>query len=240
MTDVARKSGISLNGSSTKSSDMKSKASSESEILNEVPIELKRLVRIVMRGFYSPEAALTMEILMHHPCIKEEDMLELLKFERRQLRSVINTLKTEKFIKSRMSVETDEEKKVTRHNFYFINYSLFVNVVKYKLDHMYRKIQSQERAATSRASYICPKCQKTFTDLEADQLVDFATGLFLCTHCHEEVEEEASSAPSVDAKNLTVTFNQQMEGIYNLLKVVEDVKLAQDVLQPKPLDLKSR
>ena len=225
-------------GIAVKSSDSKSKLSSENEILNEVPDDLKRLVRIVMRGFYTIEAALTMEMLIHHPCIKEDDMLDLLKFEKKQLRSVINTLKTEKFIKSRMSIETDEQNRMTRHNFYFINYSLFVNVVKYKLDHMYRKIQTQERDATSRASYICRNCEKTFTDLEADQLIDFATGLFRCTHCHEEVEEEASSAPSLDAKNLMVTFNQQMEVIYNLLKVVEDVKLAQSILQPEPLDLK--
>ena len=74
--------------------------------------------------------AIVIDTLIHHPCVKEEDLLEHLKFERRQLRALINTLKTDKFIKSRMIVETDSEDITTKHNYYFINYSTFVNVIK--------------------------------------------------------------------------------------------------------------
>lgn len=42
----------------------------------------------------------------------------------------------------------------------------FVNVVKYKLDVMRKKMETEERRATSRASFICHNCCKTFTDLE--------------------------------------------------------------------------
>lgn len=144
----------------------------EPEVLREVPETLKRLVRYIVRGFYTTEHALVMDILMVHPCIKEDDLIELLKFDRKQLRQLINTLKNEKFLKIRMRVETDAENKTTRHNYYFINYSSFVNVVKYKLDHMRRKIETEERDSTNRASFKCPTCEKTFTDLEADQLFD--------------------------------------------------------------------
>ena len=148
----------------------------DTEVLREVPETLKRLVRYIVRGFYSIEHALVMEMLIHHPCIKEDDLIELLKFDRKQLRTLVNTLKMEKFIKARMRVETDAENKMTRHNYYFINYSSFVNVVKYKLDHMRRKIETEERDSTSRASFKCPGCEKTFTDLEADQLFDPFSG----------------------------------------------------------------
>lgn len=212
----------------------------ESDVRTEVPDDLKKLVRYVMRGFYQIEHAITMDILIHHPCIKEDDILDLLKFERKQLRAVINTLKTDKFIKSRMRVETDSEGKTTRHNYYFINYSVFVNVVKYKLDHMLKKLEMQEREATNRASYQCPQCQKTFTDLEADQLFDPMSGNFLCTYCQSEVEEEASNAPKSDAQSLMVTFNDQMTSLYTLLKALEDVKLSREILEPEPCDLKPK
>ena len=74
--------------------------------------------------------AILIDTLIHHACVKEEDLLDHLKFERRQLRALINTLKSDKFIKSRMIVETDSEDKTTKHNYYFINYSTFVNVIK--------------------------------------------------------------------------------------------------------------
>lgn len=179
----------------------------EPELLTEVPAALKRLAKQVVRGFYGMEHALALDVLIRNPCVREEDMLELLKFDRKQLRSVLNTLKADKFVKCRMRVETAPDGKTTRHNYYFINYRscsslitnlcfdrmnrgclvffnhqsdasrLLVNVVKYKLDHMRRRIETDERDSTSRASFRCPCCSSTFTDLEANQLFDPMTGM---------------------------------------------------------------
>lgn len=150
----------------------------EPEIQTEVPKALKTLAKQVVRGFYGIEHALVLDVLIRHPCVREEDMLELLKFDRKQLRSVLNTLKGDKFVKCRMRVETAPDGKTSRHNYYFINYRLLVNVVKYKLDHMRRRIETDERDSTNRASFRCPCCHSTFTDLEANQLFDSMTGRF--------------------------------------------------------------
>lgn len=52
--------------------------------------------------------------------------------------------------------------------FYIISklFQTFVNVVKYKLDLMRKRMETEERDATSRASFKCTNCLKTFTDLE--------------------------------------------------------------------------
>ena len=71
---------------------------SEPDVLTKVPDDLKHLVRIIMRCFYGDEHAIVMDKLIHHPCIKEDQLLELLRFERKQLRAVITTLKNEKVI----------------------------------------------------------------------------------------------------------------------------------------------
>ncbi len=86
---------------------------------------------------------------------------------------------------TKQRIETDEDGKVTRMNCYFINYKIFVNIVKYKLDHMHKKMETNERDATTRSSFKCTHCSKTFTDLEADQLFDpqtlgFRSGDFKC------------------------------------------------------------
>ncbi|XP_048360408.1 general transcription factor IIE subunit 1 [Sphaerodactylus townsendi] len=158
------------------------------DVLTEVPAALKRLAKYVVRGFYGTEHALALDILIRNPCVKEEDMLELLKFDRKQLRAVLNTLKGDKFIKCRMRVETAPDGKTTRHNYYFINYRLLVNVVKYKLDHMRRRIETDERDSTNRASFRCPVCFSTFTDLEANQLFDPMTGPMDHSHSSEAVK----------------------------------------------------
>ncbi|XP_006639095.1 general transcription factor IIE subunit 1 [Lepisosteus oculatus] len=209
----------------------------EPEVLTEVPASLKRLAKQVVRGFYGVEHALAVDILIRNPCVKEEDMLELLKFDRKQLRSVLNTLKGDKFIKCRMRVETAPDGKTTRHNYYFINYRLLVNVVKYKLDHMRRRIETDERDSTNRASFKCPCCFSTFTDLEANQLFDPMTGTFRCTFCQTEVEEDESALPKKDARTLVARFNDQIEPIYILLRETEEINLSYDLLEPEPAEI---
>ncbi|XP_014862233.1 PREDICTED: general transcription factor IIE subunit 1 [Poecilia mexicana] len=207
----------------------------EPEVLTEVPASLKRLAKQVVRGFYGVEHALALDVLIRNPCVREEDMLELLKFDRKQLRSVLNTLKADKFVKCRMRVETAPDGKTTRHNYYFINYRVLVNVVKYKLDHMRRRIETDERDSTSRASFRCPCCFSTFTDLEANQLFDHMTGTFRCTFCQTEVEEDESVCP--DARTLVARFNEQIEPIYALLRETEDINLSHDLLEPEPTEI---
>ncbi|XP_020776009.1 general transcription factor IIE subunit 1 [Boleophthalmus pectinirostris] len=207
----------------------------ETEVLTEVPAELKRLAKQVVRGFYGIEHALALDVLIRNPCVREEDMLELLKFDRKQLRSVLNTLKADKFVKCRMRVETAPDGKTTRHNYYFINYRVLVNVVKYKLDHMRRRIETDERDSTNRASFRCPCCFSTFTDLEANQLFDPMTGTFRCTFCQTEVEEDESVCP--DARTLVARFNEQIEPIYALLRETEDINLSHDLLEPEPTEI---
>ncbi|NP_001080455.2 general transcription factor IIE subunit 1 L homeolog [Xenopus laevis] len=207
------------------------------DVATEVPAVLKRLAKYVVRGFYGLEHALALDILIRNPCVKEEDMMELLKFDRKQLRAVLNTLKGDKFIKCRMRVETATDGKTTRHNYYFINYKLLVNVVKYKLDHMRRRIETDERDSTNRASFKCPNCCSTFTDLEANQLFDPMTGMFRCTFCQTEVEEDESAMPKKDARTLVARFNEQIEPIYALLRETEDINLAYEILEPEPTDI---
>lgn len=107
--------------------------------------------------------------------MKEDDICELLKYERKQLRARITILKNDKFLQGRLKMETGPDGKAAKVTYYFINYKTFVNVVKYKLDWMRKRMETTERDATSRASFKCLNCEKTFTDLEVDSSVELPT-----------------------------------------------------------------
>ncbi|XP_015913439.1 general transcription factor IIE subunit 1 [Parasteatoda tepidariorum] len=206
-------------------------------VVTEVPTALKRLVRLVMRGFYSVEHAILMDMLIRNPCMKEDDLVELLRFDRKQLRTLIAQLKSDRFVKIRLRIETGADGKATRQNYYYINYKIFVNVLKYKLDHMRRKIETEERDSTSRASFKCTVCSKTFTDLEADMLFDFSTNEFRCSFCDAPVQEDESALPTTDSRLMLAKFNEQIEPLYSLLREVDDIKLAPEILEPEPTDM---
>ncbi|XP_034934737.1 general transcription factor IIE subunit 1 isoform X2 [Chelonus insularis] len=211
--------------------------SNEERLVTEVPSSLKQLARLVVRGFYAVEDVLIVDLLVRNPCMKEDDICELLKFERKMLRARIATLKNDKFIQVRLKMETGSDGKAQKVNYYFINYKTFVNVVKYKLDLMRKRLETEERDATSRASFKCTNCSKTFTDLEADQLFDMTTDEFRCTFCRELVEEDQSALPKKDSRLLLAKFNEQLEPLYILLREVEGIKLAPEILEPEPVDI---
>jgi len=212
-------------------------AAPTTEYLQEVPSSLKQLARLVVRGFYGMEDALIIDMLVRHPCMREDDVAGLLKFDKKMLRARMTILKNDKFLQAKQRIETDEEGKVVKMNCYYINYRTFVNVVKYKLDHMRKKMETSERDQTSRSSFKCLKCNKNFTDLEANQLIDFMTGEMRCTHCSGIVDEDESSGPQKDSRKMLAKFNLEMKPLYELLHLVEAVNLAPDLLEPEPVDV---
>lgn len=176
-----------------------------------------------MRGFYNIEQKLVIDMLVRRKETKEDDLVEVLKFERKHLRSLIQQMRQDKFINVRLIMETDEDGKSTRRNYYSINYRMFVNVVKYKIDHMRRKLETEERDLTSRASFICKSCKKTFTDLEVGKIFDPSRSQFCCSYCDGIVDEDPDVRPMADSRLVMANFNQQMEPIYALLQETENI-----------------
>jgi len=70
-------------------------------------------------------------------------------------------------------------------------------------------------------------------------LFDFVTQEFKCTYCACTVEEDESAMPKKDSRLLLAKFNEQMERLYELLRIVEDIRLAPEVLEPDPVDIQS-
>lgn len=101
---------------------------------------------------------------------------------------------------------------------------------------MRRKIETEERDNTTRASFVCTQCKKTYTDLEADQLCDLTTGEFRCNFCGDIVEESSNQPKMVDSRLVLAKFNQQIAPLYLLLKEVEDLQLPAELLEPEPID----
>ncbi|XP_037934962.1 general transcription factor IIE subunit 1-like [Teleopsis dalmanni] len=209
----------------------------EIKYVTEVPNSLKQLARLVARRFYSIDDSLIIDMLVRNVCMKEDDLVELLRFDKKQLRSRILILRNDKFIQMRLKMETGPDGKAQKVNYYFVNYKSFVNVVKYKLDIMRRRMEKEERDATSRANFKCITCYKTFTDLEADKLFDMVSLEFRCTHCGDAVEEDSSAMLKIDSKLMLARFNDQLKPMYELLRTVEGITLAPEILEPEPVDI---
>eukprot|EP00795_Rhopilema_esculentum_P017415 gene17415-9015_t len=208
----------------------------EPELLTEVPPILKRLAKMTAYGFYEAEHIAIVCLLAVVPCVDEESLLDRLNFDKRQLRQALARLRSDKLVKQRVHKEKQPETGTFNvYNFYFINYKVFVNVVKYKLDHIRKKLESEEQQAKNRPSFTCTLCENKYQDLEVDRLLDLTTGMLKCTFCGGDVEEDAAADKhrSVNKSSLAL-FNEQMEPIFKLLRACENINLAPEVLEPEP------
>lgn len=60
---------------------------------------------------------------------------------------------------------------------------------------------------------------------------------FHCTFCGGVVEEDLSALPQHDSRSMIARFNSQFEPLYVLLREVERIRLAPEVLEPEPVDI---
>lgn len=203
------------------------------QVCQSVPAELTRLIRMVVRKFYGFELYLCMEMLMIYPCLKEEDLAELLRLDLKTVHQYLINLKKEKFLTEHPIMETNADGKSTKHSYFYINYKMMVNIIKYKLHRIRQQIELNDNQSTKRANFICTNCKKTYTDLDTKEI--FLT--MTCSFCGAEVEEDMANMPQEVSRNLLSKFNTQTKTIYDLLARVENVHLADFILRPKPVDL---
>lgn len=224
-------------GSGSLNSDSKvntKKNDDVSQVHSSVPTNLKTLIRIILRNFYGFELFLCMEMLILYPCIKEEDLAEILRLDLKIVHQHLLNLKREKFINEKSIMETSSiDGKQSKHSYFYINYKMMVNVIKYKLDKIRIQIESEENQHTTRANFKCTMCKKSYSDLDTKDI--FLT--MQCLYCGADVDEDTSSMPTKSARNLLNKFNTQMKDIFDLLSKVEHIRLADFILRPEPVDM---
>ncbi|CAF0755991.1 unnamed protein product [Brachionus calyciflorus] len=207
--------------------------SNDTALLTQVPSDLKTLIRIIMRNFYSFELYLCMEMLLIYPCMKEDDLAEVLRLDLKVVHQYLVNLKKEKFLNEKCIMETSPDGKQTKFSYFFINYKMIVNVIKYKLDQIRVRIESEEKQITTRSLFKCTLCAKTYSDLDTKDI--FLT--MRCTHCGGDIDEDTSAIPKQSARNLLHKFNTQMKIVFELLSKVEHVRLAEFLLRPEASDM---
>jgi transcription initiation factor TFIIE subunit alpha len=68
-----------------------------------------------------------MEMLIMYPCLKEEDLAELLRMDLKVVHQHLVNLKKEKFLNEQSIMETSADgNKSSKHSYFYINYKMMV------------------------------------------------------------------------------------------------------------------
>jgi transcription initiation factor TFIIE subunit alpha len=71
--------------------------------------------------------------------------------------------------------------------------------------------------------YVCPRCKKTFSTLEADRIIDFVTREFTCDVCQHVLEDNENADSVRGSQDRLNRFNHQMRFIVAGLRASEEM-----------------
>ena len=146
------------------------------------------LIMTVARAFYEDEAICLIDVLIRDKFLRnDQDMGSRLSLPPRQLRQTLQFLQDEHLVKSE-DVNDLSEGGSQATKFWYIDYNHAVNVIRLRMYLLKKKLEEAELQARSSSMYQCPgystkQCNGRYTEIEAQQIIDENTGLFLCPEC---------------------------------------------------------
>ncbi|EPQ52268.1 hypothetical protein GLOTRDRAFT_140654 [Gloeophyllum trabeum ATCC 11539] len=187
---------------------------------------LRLLVQHVSRSFYEPKYIVIMDQLARHPVLKDDDLAGRMGLQAKELNKLMAVLNNDRLIRVHRQNELKEgaQRSVGRA-YYYIDYQHFCNVVKWRVAEMRRIIDNSLRNELDNKGYICPQCNKSFTPLEVDKLIDFSRGVFICDDCKGELVDNENAESVRGSQDRMQRFNRQMAFIREGLRKTEDMVL---------------
>ena len=151
----------------------------------QVNILVERLVKTVARAFYPDNTIIVLDALVREKYIKESELGPRLRMKDKDIRAVLTRLETKDLLVKHESLLTrDLDTKNRQHKFYYIDYQMFVDVVRYRIFLMQRKVDSikGDDAQSDNVSFECPTCHLSINMLEATRARS-RDNKFICTRC---------------------------------------------------------
>jgi transcription initiation factor IIE alpha subunit len=209
----------------------------------EANILVERLVSAVGRAFYTDPVIVVLDTLIRERSCRSEELSPRLRLTEKETRKILNLLEDEKLISSEDL--TDEKGKVSKY--YYIDYQWFVNIVRYRVALMQKKVSSSEKYEFS-IPFQCPTCKTKYQQLEATKYLSLDKH-FICPTCCPfddfrnnnsevhyrlvEVDNRESlhkySIISEKIKNQLCKKEGLRDGIFELLKQLKDRQLIRNL-----------
>jgi len=200
---------------------------------------VEKLVRTIARAFYTDSFVIVLEILIREKYLREEEFAPRLKLVEKDVNKVVRQLESEMLIRYEDMVMDDGR----TSKCYYIDYQIFANVIRYRIDLMVKAISSAERIEFNEVFFQCPTCSNRYSSLEAQKLLS-ADYKFICSSCcPTNILSKAVSQPYYrlmeidnrnklnDVQDLEKKMDDQLNesnehvGIFDLLRDLQNLSL---------------
>ncbi|KAG6492800.1 hypothetical protein ZIOFF_047767 [Zingiber officinale] len=167
--------------------------------------------RIDNRGM----TVIVLDALTRRQWVREEDLAKALKLHSKQLRRTLRFFEEEKLITrvhrkesakgaknfnaaiaatrdtQQTTKEGEEKMKMHMHSYCCLDYAQILDVVRYRMHRMKKKLKDELDSRNTIQEYICPNCGRRYSAFDALQLVSMEDEYFHCENCNGELVAES-------------------------------------------------
>ena len=199
--------------------------------MSDLTVYAEALIATVARAFYDDEAVCIIDVLIRDKFLRDDDMAPRLRLPAKKLRATLQFLQDEHLVKFE-TVDDLTQGGSQATKFWYIDYNHAVHTIRLRLHLLRRQLEQAEMRARSSSFYLCPgykekRCNGRYTEEEAQQLVDYKSGMFLCQECFKRYEADPG-APSKDTYTLQLVDN------------TKDLRLAMDNMRRVTVQLSGK
>ncbi|KAG0050448.1 hypothetical protein BGZ83_004797 [Gryganskiella cystojenkinii] len=189
---------------------------------------LDQLVYRVARAFYEPKYIVVMDVINKQKQVRDEELALTLKLNRREIHKICGKLKEDRLIKdlTKMEARKPDQRQIP-NTYYYLDYKLFVDVVKYKIHKMRVELDViTSNQEVESAGFKCPACEKTYAMVEVTHTADLTSGAFKCPDDGYELEEEKVEEGD-QGQELKTKLRENIKPIVDLLKLSDNIVIEQ-------------
>lgn len=178
--------------------------------MSDLTVYAEALISTVARAFYDDDAVCLIDVLIRDKFLRDDDMAPRLSLPARKLRATLQFLQEEHLVKFE-TVDDLTQGGSQATKFWYIDYNHAVHSIRLRMHLLRIQLEHAEKRARSSSLYLCPgydtkRCNGSYTEEEAQQIVNTETGLFLCQQCFMKYEVDPN-APSRDTYTLRLVDN---------------------------------
>ncbi|KAJ3162677.1 hypothetical protein HDU86_003650 [Geranomyces michiganensis] len=194
---------------------------------------LRKLVALVARAYYEPKHVVVFDILVKVNSQRDEELAKALRVQTKELHKICGKLKLDGLLKFEGRAELvgpvtegKQQRKINR-TYYYIDYKVFVDVVKWKIYKIGKMIEKEVQMQMANMPYKCPRCSKEYSALDFAMLSKTANLMPLCDICGVEIIAGSTGVDSAGVSEKYTKFMDESQPIVELLKQTDKLIIPQ-------------
>lgn len=183
---------------------------------------IRSLIRFVARGFYLRQYILILDAILLHSVLSEDDLYYLLGINPKQLRALCYKLVEDRLLVNHVQKEENNQQRLTTRTYYYIHITEAIDSIKWKVHTLVNDLKQEMSLLGNPHGYVCPRCGKKVSQLDAISLLSDDKLNFVCDNCNGILIEDDSYQQASIRQARLEKLMLQVDPIISYLKKIDD------------------